>query len=144
MGLTIVTGPPCAGKSTHVDQHRQPGDVVIDFDRIAAALGYDGDQVDWSQDTPHRHLARVARAAVLKTVLAGQFRDRGVWVVETSPERWQAAAYRRAGATIIELDPGAGECHRRATATARPATTHSEIDAWYADRQPAAAEEYFT
>lgn len=146
MGLTIVTGPPCAGKSTHVDQHRQPGDVVIDFDHIATALGYDGEHVDWAiaGDSPHRYLARVARAAVLKAVLAGQMRDRTVWVVETSPERWQVAAYRRAGATTVELDPGAAECHRRAAEAGRPAATHSEIDAWYADHQPAAAtEEYF-
>jgi predicted kinase len=143
MGLTIVTGPPCAGKSTHVDEQRQPGDVVIDFDRIAAALGHDGDQVDWSKDSSHRHLARVARAAVLKTVLAGDLRDRTVWVVETNPERWQVAAYRRAGGTTVELDPGRDECHARAAAADRPAATHGEIDTWYDQHRPAAAEEYF-
>lgn len=143
MGLTIVTGPPCAGKSTHVDEQRQPGDIVIDFDRIAVALGHDGNQVDFAEHGPHRLIARVARAAALKAILANPLRDRTVWVVDTSPERWQLAAYRRAGATFVELDPGAAECHRRATDARRPAATHDEVDAWYAAHRTAAAGEYF-
>ncbi len=36
--LTIVYGPCCGGKSTYVEQHRQPGDLVIDLDVIAGEL----------------------------------------------------------------------------------------------------------
>lgn len=32
--LTIVCGPPAAGKSRYVDKRAQPGDTVIDLDRI--------------------------------------------------------------------------------------------------------------
>ena len=33
-----VIGPPCGGKSRYVDEHRQAGDIVIDFGLIATAL----------------------------------------------------------------------------------------------------------
>ncbi len=39
MPYTIVIGPPCAGKTTYVREHMQPGDAVIDFDVIAQELG---------------------------------------------------------------------------------------------------------
>ena len=35
--LTIVAGPPCAGKSTFVEEHKRAGDTVIDL-----RLDYDG------------------------------------------------------------------------------------------------------
>jgi predicted kinase len=33
--VTLVYGPPCAGKSTFVQERALPGDVVLDFDVIA-------------------------------------------------------------------------------------------------------------
>jgi predicted kinase len=30
--LTVVTGPPCAGKTTYVRNNAKPGDIIIDFD----------------------------------------------------------------------------------------------------------------
>ncbi len=147
MRLRVVTGPPCSGKSTLVDEQRQPGDVVIDFDRLAVALGLDGEHADWDDPASvHRYLARVARASVLKVVLATRVDDGPgtVWVIDTAPQGWQLDSYLRARAVIDALDPGAAECHRRAAADHRPAATHEQIDAWYAQHgQPPAAEEYF-
>lgn len=34
--VILVTGPPCAGKTTHVRQHAQPGDQVLDQDVLGA------------------------------------------------------------------------------------------------------------
>jgi HNH endonuclease len=36
--LTIVCGPPAAGKSTYVAAHKKPWDIVIDLDEIKAKL----------------------------------------------------------------------------------------------------------
>lgn len=36
--LTIVTGAPGSGKTTWVENQRQPGDLVFDMDAVAAAL----------------------------------------------------------------------------------------------------------
>lgn len=35
MVITVVTGPPCSGKSTYVRTHARPGDIIVDFDAIA-------------------------------------------------------------------------------------------------------------
>lgn len=37
--IVVVCGPPCSGKSTYVDQRREPGDLVVDYDQIAQSLG---------------------------------------------------------------------------------------------------------
>ena len=36
--ITVVAGPPCAGKTTYVAAHRQPGDQVLDWDDVFAEL----------------------------------------------------------------------------------------------------------
>ena len=36
--VTVVCGPPGSGKSTHVDGHKQPGDLVVDIDALYVAL----------------------------------------------------------------------------------------------------------
>lgn len=34
--VTLVAGPPCAGKTTYVHQHAKPGDLILDQDAIGA------------------------------------------------------------------------------------------------------------
>lgn len=36
--VTLVAGPPCAGKSTYVAQHAKPGDLILDQDAIGATV----------------------------------------------------------------------------------------------------------
>jgi len=35
--VTLICGPPCAGKTTYAQQHAQPGDHILDRDTITAA-----------------------------------------------------------------------------------------------------------
>lgn len=136
-GLTVVTGQPCAGKTSWVDDHRETGDVVIDVDALAVALGAETDHVDWSSATPHRILARDLRAYLVRTLISDIKRDGppayGVWLIDTAPKQWQRAEYRRAQATIVDLDPGREVCHERAKAAGRTVSTHGEIERWYAE-----------
>ena len=37
--IHVVTGPPCAGKSTYVRENAKSGDLRVDYDLIAQALG---------------------------------------------------------------------------------------------------------
>lgn len=104
MNLTVLTGPPAAGKTTHALAHARPGDVILDLDRIAAALTTDG--TDPHHHPPHiTQLAQQARHAALTTALA-QPGDHTVWLIDSAPNPVALAHYRDHDARIIALDPG--------------------------------------
>lgn len=123
--LTVVTGPPCSGKSTHVREHAKPGDIIVDFDLLAQALG--------SPDThDHPDPIRYVTAAVRRTAVDAAIRQHQqgatVWVIETHIGR-RVQAYEQANATIITLSADNAELHRRANAE-RPRRWHKLIDEW--------------
>lgn len=126
--LTVITGPPCAGKTTYLRQHARPGDITVDFDAIAQALG---------SPSAHDHdqrLREIAAAAWSAAVDRAVTRYPGLqgWIIDSRPTRQRQAAYQRAGARFVDLRPDAAELHRRAEAGGRPASTHQEIDKWTA------------
>lgn len=124
--LNVVTGPPCAGKSTYVEEHRNPGSVVVDFDKLAVALGAESDH---RCDGDVYRAAQVARSAVIRA--CREFQE--AWVIHTSLDAHSRKAF--AGAVFHDLDPGMDECIRRARADGRPNGTESEIAAWYSGGQ---------
>lgn len=130
MPLIVVTGPPCSGKSTHVADRIQPGDLVVDLDQIAHALGYPLDHIDWAdRDHPAVTAARTARTAIVKALPAG---SHTTWVIDAEPHPTSRQIWRRQGVQVIDLVPPASVCHDRASAAARPESTHDQIVAWYA------------
>lgn len=129
--IHVVTGPPCSGKSTHIRDHARPGDVVIDLDLLAHALGYPDEHIDWDGPSyPARAAAMTGRASLIKHALGGKFAG-DVWITDTAVSGVSAVRYDRAGVDLVNLDPGRDECHRRADADDRPAATHQQIDHWY-------------
>lgn len=124
--VTVVVGPPCAGKSTWIAEQRKSGDVVVDFDQLAQALG---------SDTPHaapepvREVAFAARRSAVTRVLQGV--DADAWIIHTTPRPEQLDSYREAGADVVVIDPGLETCLARAAADARPDGTDAAIRAWY-------------
>lgn len=131
--LTVITGPPCGGKTTHVRDHAEPGDVVLDLDAIAHAMGYPHEQITWGDDHAAVRAARMARGNVLHALLSGKL-ECTAWVIDTDPDGGMRAQYRRAGARIVTIDPGLDTCLERAVD--RPAATRKSIADWYA-RHPA-------
>ena len=111
--LHVIIGPPCAGKSTYVREHAKDGDVRVDFDELAQALGakpreYSGHPVK---------AAFQARNAVISYVLENECE---AWVIHTKPTPEQLTAYEKAGAEIIELDTDFETCMERAETDGRP------------------------
>jgi HK97 family phage prohead protease len=133
MVIHVITGPPCAGKSTYVREHAARGDVRVDLDLIAQALGSDS-----PHDAPDevRAATFAARSAVVGRALAGAAKA-DHWVIHTNPTDEQLAAYEAAGAEMVELDPGIDECLRRAAEDGRPERTYDAIRAWYAGQKGA-------
>lgn len=111
--ITVVTGPPCSGKTTYVREHRTWDDVVLDFDVLAHALGHRHTQTVIEPDHPSVDLARWGYTAILRTLLAKP-PSYDVWIVNARPAGWMRANLRDAGARFIALDPGEDVCAERA------------------------------
>lgn len=124
--IHIVTGAPCSGKSTFVEEHRKADDLVVDFDKIATALG---------SETEHdargliREAAFAARDAVIETALKAEVGDS--WIIHTWPTDAQLARYTEAGAEIINLDTDRETCLARAEADGRPEATINGINKYF-------------
>jgi predicted kinase len=130
--LTVVTGPPCSGKSTYIRGHAHAGDIIIDLDRIALALT--------TEDTAHheysqhvRSAARAARNAAVNYSLAISKNHPSIhaWIIDCAAQPTARAGYRKLGATVVKLDPGMTTCLGRAEAERPPQVTQL-IRAWYA------------
>lgn len=124
--ITVVIGPPCAGKSTLIAEKRGENDPVIDFDAICKALGSPN-----HHDAPDsiRRVATSARAAAVNRILKGV--DDNAWIIHTSPSDAQLDAYRDAKADLVLLDPGIEECLKRVESDSRPERTSETIREWY-------------
>lgn len=127
--LFVVLGPPAAGKSTWVNERAAPGDIVIDYDRLALAL------TSPSAD-PHGHkrpLAAVAwraREAAISEALR-YVKTHDVYLIHSVPKPQAMERYRKAGAEFVICDPGRevveARCRRE-----RPENYMDGVRKWYA------------
>ena len=125
----VVMGAPCSGKTTLVGKSKAPGDVVIDLDAIARALGHDGEH---GSSGAIRNTAYAARKAAIRTATKQACR---VWIIHTQPNREQVDEYARMGAKFHLCDPGEDECLKRAKQDGRPRDTAAVIRQWYSARE---------
>lgn len=106
--VTLVCGPPCAGKSTYVAQHAKPGDVILDQDVIGAR-------------TMRQGLARVAAMT-----------DGTAWVIRCSPGPSQRDALARQihATDVILLRPSEPELIARAAHRPNPRRHIQAVRDW--------------
>ena len=135
--ITIVTGPPCSGKSTYIREHCADGDVIVDMDRLALALTVEGtDPFEYGEKV--RRVAMAARGAAVKEALIVAQGERyfGVWIIHTDPSPDVRASYRAMGGRIVEMNPGRDVCLERLKS--RPvqnqAIARKVIDEYYVKR----------
>lgn len=131
--LTVVTGPPAAGKSTWVEARAKPEDIVVDYDRLASALsGPGGDPHDRAPAVKRATWA--AREAAIRSALK-QANAANVYVIHTSPSAERMAEYAAAGAKIVTIDPGQDVIRQRVSSE-RPIEMAAVAEDWYrTDRQ---------
>lgn len=134
--ITVVTGPPCAGKSTYVSEMAEPGDIVVDMDLIAAALTVTDDVHVYSNEV--RAVARDARRAAVASAMrvAANGVRLNVWIVHTDPSAEWLRRYRVAGARVKNINPGRDVCLSRLTERAKSEQVRTKrvIDEYFRDR----------
>lgn len=123
--IHVVLGPPCSGKSTYVREHKKDGDIVVDFDRLAEALGNDEKH---AAPSPIKEVAFIARGAVIKEICK---KDYEAWIIHTKPTEFQRKLYDEAGAEYIEMDTDMQTCLERCEADDRPEGTADIIRQYF-------------
>lgn len=122
--VVLVVGPPGAGKSTLVAQRREPGDVVIDYDAIAQAVGSESTH---GHDS-HHSAAMAARNGLLNALRSGKLDAPLVWLISANPNAESMFPYDE----VVVVDPGRDVVAARMGE--RPAGTLEVVDRWYEAR----------
>lgn len=126
--ITLVYGPPCSGKTTWVQSQAQPGDLVVDHDLIAEAMG---SPVSHNHPSQYREMSEHRVAELLAEVAAGMHPT--AWVVRTladSRARAETADYIRADEVVLVTEDRA-TLVRRAADRPDPDATVAAIDRWF-------------
>ena len=129
--LTVITGPPCSGKTTYVAQHAKPGHITVDFDTLAQALG---SPVTHGHARPVWKVAIDARDAAITAAIGRHRQGATAWIIDSRPTPAARRRYLEAGARIVDLTAPAEELHRRADQAGRPPEWHQRIDQFLAGR----------
>lgn len=124
--LIIVCGPPASGKSTYVDEHRQPSDVVIDLDLIAEERGVGR----WRgpEHLPRLLAGRNKRLALLSETPSP------AWFVVGAPnpdERDKWARQLKPREVIVLLTPYEDCLARLKADPGRPPAQHRALNRWW-------------
>lgn len=122
--VTLVCGPPCAGKSTYVTQ---PGDALVCLDWYAQVAGSPRQH---GHAEPHLQAARAAYAAA---VAALPKHDGTAWVIRCAPEAEARARLAEAiGADlVVVLMPPVHVTIARARRDHRSRHVQRVIARWY-------------
>lgn len=129
--LFLVIGPPAAGKTTWVRQHAQKGDIIVDYDTLAAALTplQLGDR---ELSGPVAAVTKAARKAAID--MAVEYRhSTDVYVIHAMPSARMLGFYERLGAQVVTIDPGERVVLQRCK-DERPWQMASAAKKWYRDR----------
>lgn len=130
--LYVITGPPAAGKTSWIEAHAKPTDIVIDLDRITLALTGPG-APQWNQDPTVVRVAQRARYAAIDEAI--RHRDTvDIYLIHTMPKAKAMAKYKRLDAHVVAVDPGREVVMKRIE-TMRSPEMKRVATAWYNARR---------
>jgi 5-methylcytosine-specific restriction endonuclease McrA len=133
--LTVVAGPPGAGKSTLIERHAGADDLVLDLDRIKAELSglplFHADHAVWGQRALEERNRRLLGLCGPRPLC------RRAWLVTGAPAAHERRWWReQAGARVVLVLAPLEECLRRALADPRRpprwlASLESAVRTWF-------------
>lgn len=124
--IVLVIGPPCGGKTTFVAQNKGQGDLVIDYDALAEALGNGVDH-----DNRLHSATMAARNGVLNALRKGKVDAGRAWIISANPRAEQMFPFH----SVVMVDPGREEVERRIRAGERPEHCLPLVATWYEVRE---------
>ena len=128
--IHVITGAPCSGKSTYIDEHAKDGDLRIDYDRLAQTFG---SAKSHEAEGIVREATFKARESAIEVAMKNP--EAESWIIHTFMTDEQSKRYEEAGADIVVLDPSKEVCLERAEKDERPQTTVDGINRWYAEKK---------
>lgn len=129
----LVCGPPGSGKTTYVEQHKQPGDLIWDYDKILSALT---DLPMYERPEGTIDIILALREALFKQ-LEKPGRIKRAWIIMAAPKRAQREEIkRRLNAEIVMLNVPAEECIRRISSRHDPEGWIKAIRYWWGVYEP--------
>lgn len=128
MTLFVVIGPPASGKSTWVNDRATPGDIVIDYDRLASALTALSAEAH-GHKRPLATVAFRAREAAISEALR-HVATHDVFIIHSVPKPAAMERYRKYGAEVVTVDPGREVVEARCAAE-RPDSYMDGVRRWY-------------
>lgn len=137
MTITYIMGPSCAGKSTWAKEHAALGDVVLDYDVLATALG--GSKTHDPEQGPKK-VAFAARQAAEACIHDGGL-DGDQFIIRSWMPPEKITDLGQKGVKFAVVDPGEATALARCADDERPAGTAERIRDWYKDR-PVVPDEY--
>jgi 5-methylcytosine-specific restriction protein A len=134
--LKVVVGPPFAGKSTYINSKAEPGDMVLDVDRIVRALNLEGkrdnDFVLFAVEMRNAALIKLERFSSVKVA----------WMPITTVKVDKLQEWKAKGAEIIAMVPTEQEVLERLKVNDTRIKTENDrrttarlVQDWYATNQ---------
>jgi hypothetical protein len=131
--LTVVVGPPAAGKTTYVAKHRAPADLVLDLDELAQGMGLKASREGSRTRGEVAMLIRERNDLLAQFAAGGTPHPRG-WVIATAGSYRQRKFWHELGAEVILIDTPKAECRLRVMREASDASRAARlaaIEAWW-------------
>ena len=131
--IVLVVGPPCGGKSSYVNEHKRQGDLVVDYDDLADALG----SRSHSHGEELHSAVMAARGGILRSLRRAEINVGRAWIVSANADAERLFPFHE---TVV-CDPGIEIVMGRVAALARDDRYVGLVEDWCAKRSASSAPE---